>query len=229
MTLLPDFFLPAKCGSHPVFDSSLTALPGGAKEVQRKGNDSFSLAELSACALDGDLFPIDVAYVLSDLPDDVEVRARIITSHVDNRCVAAGWSAAWVHGATQRSPSRHTVALRNGLRLRLSPALHFDIAQMSFEARDVAGTVGAHRTTPLRTAIDLARFVSEDVRLTAALATLLRMPQAAAEGWPGVCQALERGRNLPYKQRAYRRLKEALAFTDAIDVVNSIDAPDTVE
>jgi hypothetical protein len=229
MTLLPDFFLPAKCGSHPVFDSSLTALPGGAKEVQRKGNDSFSLAELSACALDGDLFPIDVAYVLSDLPDDVEVRARIITSHVDNRCVAAGWSAAWVHGATQRSPSRHTVALRNGLRLRLSPALHFDIAQMSFEAQDVAGTVGAHRTTPLRTAIDLARFVSEDVRLTAALANLLRMPQAAAEGWPGVCQALERGRNLPYKQRAYRRLKEALAFTDAIDVVNSIDAPDTVE
>ena len=171
----------------------------------------FTIAELSACALDGDVSRVDFAYVLSDCPEDVSSRARIILSRVDERCVVASWSAAWVHNAILCTPEQHTVALRGGLRLRLASDLRYDIAQMSFEATDVMGTLGAFVTTPLRTAIDLARFVSSDRRLQGALMVLLRAAKANNDD---VRNVLERGKNLPYKQRAYRRLNAALAGAD---------------
>jgi hypothetical protein len=169
---------------------------------------SFSIAELSACTLDGEFALVDSGFVLSDSPDSAVMRARIVVSRVDARAVVASWSAAWVHGAIFNAPPRHTVALRDGLRLRLSPEHRYDIAQMAFEPQDVEGSLGAYVTTPLRTAIDLARFTSEDPRLEGALMTLLSMASATEED---VSDVLERGNNLPYKQRAYRRLRAALA------------------
>jgi AbiEi antitoxin C-terminal domain len=170
--------------------------------------ETFTVAELSACALDGELFPVDAVYVFCDLPSDVTSRARIVISRVDERCVVAGWSAAWVHDAIDRPPAHHTVALRDGLRIRLSPDRRYGIAQMSFDKSDVMGVIGAHVTTPLRTAIDLARFVSQDSRLDDVLVALMRCAQATARD---VRKVLNRGTNLPYKQRAYRRLGAALA------------------
>lgn len=186
MRLLDDFFAPA----------SVTA------------REAFTVAELSACALDGELFGVDAAYILCDWPSDFISRARIVVSRVDERCVVAGWSAAWVHDAVAQPPAQHTVALRDGLRIRLSPDRRYGIAQMSFDQSDVMGPVGAFVTTPLRTAIDLARFVSQDSRLDDVLVALMRRAQATSKD---VRDVLNRGTNLPYKQRAYRRLEAALA------------------
>lgn len=186
MRLLHDFFPPST---------------GAAREA-------FPIAELSACALDGELFQVDAAYLLCDYPSDVTSRARVVVSRVDERCIVASWSAAWVHAAIARPPAQHTVALRDGLRIRLSPDLRYDIAQMSFDKSDVMGSVGAFVTTPLRTAIDLARFVSHDSRLDDALVALMRGSQATTQD---VRNVLNRGLHLPYKQRAYRRLEATLA------------------
>lgn len=187
---------------------------------------NFSIAELSACCLDGEMWSVHSAYVLSDFPDSVAVRARIVGEPVDPRCVAVSWSAAWIHGAITRAPQQHTVALRDGLRLRFDPNQGYGIAQMSLEPRDVIGPAGAHVTTPLRTAIDLARFTGNDTRLTGALNALMTTAGATLKDAERV---LNRGRNLPYKVRAYRRLGQALAFTDTVNVVDSINATNTVE
>ena len=186
----------------------------------------FSVAELSACALDGELWAIDADYVLGDFPDGATVRAEVVVSPVDPRCVAASWSAAWVHGAIAHAPRQHTVALRDGLRLRFSPGQRYDIAQMSFAPTDVCGMVGAYVTTPLRTAVDLARFAREDSRLLCTLAHLMATAGASLKDAKDV---LDRGRHLPYKVRAYRRLEAALAFADTVDVVHSINSANAVE
>jgi hypothetical protein len=189
-------------------------------------NVDFSTAELSACLLDGEMWPLDSAYILSDCPDSVALRARIVDERVDSRCVAVGWSAAWIHGAITGAPRQHTVALRDGLRLRFDPAQGYGIAQMSLESTDVMGPAGALVTTPLRTAIDLARFTASDKRLSRTLAQLMKTAGATLKDAERV---LNRGRNLPYKLRAYRRLGQALAFTNTVNVVDGINAAHTVE
>ncbi len=156
---------------------------------------SFSLAELMACVRDGEMSTVDSGFILSDVPDDIWVRARVVGSVVDARCIAASWSAAWVHGAIQEPPVRHTVALRDGLRMRFAPGQRYDIAQMSFDRVDVMGGEGSYVTTPLRTAIDLARFVDGDERLEGALCFLLQTAQAGPGDFHSV---LERVRNLPH-------------------------------
>ncbi len=186
----------------------------------------FNIAELSACSLDGEVAALDSAYLLNDVPDDQIFRARIVGMAVDHRCIAASWSAAWVHGAIQIPPHLHTVALRDGLRLRFDPAKRYNIAQMSFSHRDVSGTPGAYVTTPLRTAVDLARFTGHDPRLSPALVFLLSLAKAQ-EG--DVREILERANHLPHKRRAYRRLGEALAFAHTVDVVDSVNPAHTVE
>lgn len=185
---------------HDFYTGSLDGAPG-----------DFSIAELSACALDGDVSRVEFAFVLSDIPEGWVSRARIILSRVDERCVVAGWSAAWVHSAVPCAPEQHTVALRDGLRIRLAPELRYSIAQMSFEPVDVTGTLGAFVTSPLRTAIDLARFSAADKRLRDSLIFLLRAAKATSQD---VHDVLERVNNLPYKQRAYRRLAAALESVD---------------
>jgi len=85
-------------------------------------------------------------------------------------------------------------------------------------------------TTPLRTAIDLARFRthfdSEDAR---ALAFLMRLGSFDVTD---CINAMDRRRNLPNKKVAASRLHVAwaeLARTHPIDVVDSVDAPHGVE
>ena len=186
----------------------------------------FSVAELSACAIDGELWGIDASYVLGDCPDVVAVRARCVCAPVDARCVAASWSAAWIHGAILDAPARHTVALRDGLRLRFSPDQRYDIAQMAFTSSDVMGTLGSYVTTPLRTAVDLARFTRPATGLLPALAHLMATAGATLSDAQRV---LDRGRHLPYKVRAFQRLEDALALADAIDIIDSVDATHAVE
>lgn len=186
----------------------------------------FNIAELSACSLDGEVMAIGATYIVNDMPADKLFRSRIVGLSVDHRCVAASWSAAWVHGALAFPPRLHTVALRDGLRLRFDPAKRYNIAQMSYDVSDVEGTPGAYVTTALRTAVDLARFTTHDARLTPALTFLLRLAMA---GEGDVREILERAQHLPHKKRAYRRLGEALAFAHTVDVVDSVDSAHTVQ
>jgi hypothetical protein len=188
--------------------------------------DSFNIAELHACVRDGEMFALDTDFILSDSPDDAVSRVRVVCRPVDPRFVATGWSAAWIHHAIAAAPARHTVALRDGLRLGFGPQLHYDLSQMAFESEDVTGSSGQFVTTPLRTAIDLARFEPDSDLLVPVLAMLLA--QAGAK-MTDITAVIERGRNLPHKQRAYRLLAEGLTLTHPIDVIDGIDAANTVE
>jgi hypothetical protein len=189
-------------------------------------HQDFTVAELSACSLDGEVTAIDNAYIITDMPEGKAVRARAVGHNVDDRCVAASWSAAWIHDAIPFPPLLHTVALRDGLRLRFDPAKRYSIAQMSFGLADVEGSPGAYVTTPLRTAVDLARFTAQDARLTPALMCLLRLAKAQAED---VSEILERAQHLPHKKRAYRRLGAALAFAHAVDIVDGVNPANAVK
>jgi hypothetical protein len=186
----------------------------------------FNIAELQACALDGDIHRTGNGYLLSDYPESSLGRAKSLGFLVDERCVLALWSAAWVHSAVDWQPQRHTVALRNGVRLRLPVDLHYDIAELALADSDVWGTAGALFTSPLRTAVDLARFIQDDSRLGPALRRLLHLAHATLNDYGPF---LERVIHLPHKQRAYERLAAALAFADPIDVVDGINASNTVQ
>lgn len=188
--------------------------------------DSFNIAELSACLRDGELMGLDAAYILSDSPDDSATRAKVVCHNLDPRFVAAGWSAAWVHFAVPFAPRRHTVALRDGVRLRLEPDQRLDLAQMSYWDDDVVGKPGSFVTSRLRTAIDLARFESSDSDVRAPLQALVSHSGATMTD---VQSVLERRLHLPHKQRAYRRLADALALDDPINVVHSVDSSNAVQ
>jgi len=186
----------------------------------------FNIAERSACTLDGEMSAVGNFHIVSDLPDDFLLRARIVGLPMDRRCITASWSAAWVHGAIPFPPLQHTVALRDGLRLRFDPAKRYTITQMSFFAGDVMGSPGAFVTTPLRTAIDLARFSTGEPRLSTTLNQLVGLAQT---DMASVSEVLERANHLPYKQRAYRRMASALAFADTINVVDGVNPSHAVQ
>jgi hypothetical protein len=188
--------------------------------------ETFNIAELYACVRDGEMFAVDSAFVTCDLPVTPVTRLHVVCGDLDPRFVVAGLSAAWVHQVIHDAPARHCVALRDGLRLRLDPESHYDLTQMSFAPDDVWELGGRFVTTPLRTAIDFARFDADHYDLNRVLAELLSLARADMSAIRAV---IERGRHLPFKQRAYKRLEAALAFAHSVDVVDGINASDTVE
>jgi len=124
------------------------------------------------------------------------------------RLIAELATAAWVWGARESVPARleFCVDLRARARPPASPST--TVREVVLVPEDVA-TLGSFRvTTPLRTAVDLARvrdaFAEADVDAVRRLAALARFDL-------GDCRAaMNRGRNLPAKHRALQRLGECL-------------------
>ena len=123
--------------------------------------------------------PIKGVYVVIQLGDSVEVRARVLRLVVPEDCVICDRHAGWLHGAEMvLAPNEHLELrpisvfrpsgkgrLRNGLA---------DSGERNLLAADVTELHGLRVTTPLRTAWDLGRQRSRD-RALAGVDAMLRL------------------------------------------------------
>jgi hypothetical protein len=170
----------------------------------------FPDAELSALRLDGDGFPVGPALIAADAPLDPAVRAAVLLGEAERYAlIAADRAAAWVYGAVSRLPCpvRFSVDLADGVRTRTPPVAPREVR---FRRNELTVLAGLRLTTPLRTALDLARLEDAfDAPTAAAVAHLLKLarisPRAAAA-------ALIAGPQSPDKRRGVRRLR-SLATT----------------
>ncbi|NQX28570.1 hypothetical protein HQQ81_14575 [Microbacteriaceae bacterium VKM Ac-2854] len=167
------------------------------------------LAELSAARLDGELFPLDECYTLSDLPVGRDERGQVLTAILPGHAVANHDSAAWVHGAIDEPPSVHSFAVDIAARTYTPPSIRYRMHEVVLPTRDITRIGGSALTTPLRTLGDLARtrtsWSGDDEAVLRKLADMAE----ADEG--RILRYLTASARLPGKQRARQRIRAAFS------------------
>lgn len=167
------------------------------------------LAELHAARLDGELFAIDDCFGPVDVAEQAELRAASLSAVLPPRLIAEQRSAAWVLGSLLAPPARHQLCVDTRARYRCAAAPRFAVREVVLEDGETVVIGGLRVTTPLRTALDLARFCDpfgdDEARIVAALGAAGRFgaDEAVAD--------LGRRRHLSGKVRAAGRLRAALA------------------
>lgn len=166
--------------------------------------DDLPLAELCALRLDGELFAIDEFFTPIDQPDDPAQRARSLAIHCQDRLIAEQRSAAWIWGASDLPPSKHTLCASIGARARPPHVQRALAREVVIDDDEWIQLGGVRVTLPLRTIIDLARF-DWDAVLVGELMHLygITLDDCRAE--------LDRRHNLPNKVRAWKRLSAGSA------------------
>lgn len=165
--------------------------------------------ERQAMLLDGELYRLADAYVSVAVPDVPASRAVGTLSDRPRRLIAARATAAWIWGAQPIAPSRGEYLVDLTARWRPAPAHGIDVVESVIRAGDVVTLGGVLVTTPLRTALDLARFRSHfgptEAESIRALSTIGDFVLRDA------LTAMNRGRNLAGKQLAADRLTRSLS------------------
>lgn len=169
------------------------------------------LAELHAARLDGELFAIDECFGPVDVAEQSALRAASLAALLPPRLIAEQRTAAWVLGAMLDPPARHQLCVDTRARYRCADAPRFSVREVVLDDGETVVIGGLRLTTPLRTALDLARFCDpfgdDEAAIVAALG-------AAGQFGPDEAFAdLTRRRHLPGKVRAAARLRAALPPT----------------
>lgn len=195
-------------------------------------SDDFSETELGALRLDGSVYPLGDSYCMIDEVSDVHLRATSLSPILPPRLIAARFSAAWIWGAIPMAPPRPQVCAAAHARRRPPTMARVSVHESVIDARDIVSVAGVGVTSPLRTAIDIARFcVGFGAAEAQCAAMLMHLGGFAAAQ---CIDDMDRRRNLPGKLRAATRLRTAerllssgwgknLSGADAIHVVDSVD------
>lgn len=171
--------------------------------------DDLDPIELQAARLDGECYLLADRSVPIGIRPSPAVRATAAVGGRADRLVAALATAAWVWGAMTAPPGRLEFAVDREERWRPQPGDRVAVMETVLRPGDVVRFGRAGVTSPLRTAVDLARFrdvfgpVERDIVRT--LAVRGGFTAADAE------QAMARGRNLAGKLRATERIRDALS------------------
>lgn len=164
-------------------------------------------AELLAAQLDGEVYRVDDCFSPIDEIDQCSHRALALLAIVPAKLIAEQRTAAWVLGALSHPPSRHQFCADIGSRVRPTGLIATTIREVVIDRADLTCCAGLELTTPLRTAIDIARFspsfAGDELRMIRALMNLGRFTVDDCR------TVLDRRRNLPNKRRALVRLAEA--------------------
>ncbi|MCU1551087.1 MAG: hypothetical protein JWR36_1647 [Glaciihabitans sp.] len=171
----------------------------------------FPAAELDALRLDGEVYRVDDCAVPVDILATPGLRATVLCGQLPDRFIAEQHSAAWVWGAAPHPPVRHEVCSDIVARARPVLGAPLRIREVVLSPADTTSLCGLVLTTPVRTAIDLARSVSTWNEVEARiLAELMRIG-----GFDAVdcARAINQRRNLPNKLVALDRL----AHSDSIE------------
>ncbi|HAM25445.1 MAG TPA: hypothetical protein DCP11_01745 [Microbacteriaceae bacterium] len=165
------------------------------------------LAELMAARLDGEVYAVDECFSPLDEFEAAPQRALALLASFPRRLIAEQHTAAWVLGARPSPPAIHQFCVSIAARTRPTIALRLAVREVVIEDSDLLDVCGLPVTTPLRTAVDLARsaaiFGDRESRLVADLMHI------GGFGVPSCIETLNRRRNLPDKRVALERLVAA--------------------
>lgn len=166
-------------------------------------------AELRAARLDGEVFAVGECFCPVDEVIGPAHRARSLAAVLPPRMIAEQHSAAWVLGATSVPPWRPELCTDADARTRPASLAMLTVREVVIDSSEFTWMGGMRVTTPLRTAIDLARFSApfgaEEQEIVAKLAELGRFQLSDC------IEAIESRRNLPRKRSALQRLHSAFA------------------
>jgi hypothetical protein len=164
----------------------------------------FAPPELAALVLDGEAYRIDQCVAPVDEIPGPRVRATALAAELPERLIAEQHTAAWVWGALAQPPRRHEVCSDIAARTRPALDARLHVREVVILHDDTVDLAGIRVTTPMRTAIDLARFVPEwSDDETRTIRDLLRLAEV---GILECARAMNRRRNLPGKRLALERL-----------------------
>jgi hypothetical protein len=116
-------------------------------------------AELAALILDGEVYRVDDCVVAIDQSSGPAIRATALGLELPPRLIAEQHSAAWIWGVIDVPPARHEVCADSTARTRPSADARLNVREVVILHEDIVVLAGIPVTTPMRTAIDLARFV----------------------------------------------------------------------
>lgn len=173
----------------------------------------FTLAELHAMKIDGVLWPIiGDAFRPVTVAETVPLRAAALAYQIPaallHRAALSQLSAAWVYGCAPPPKVVSLVQDHTGKSASLPPFSGCTLREVTLERFDLQSLGDTLVTSPLRTAVDIARTAP----LGVARAALLRLSQAATLNCPlgRIQQALGTARNIPGKIRGQALLEEML-------------------
>lgn len=162
-----------------------------------------SETELMAASLDGHLVRLGEGFVPADTVETAALRAASIAPFLGDDAAATHASAAWILGACEDPPPRHSVQRCVAHRTRHRLDARYVYRDPRIGADDLVHPGGYAVTTPVRTVVDLARDVGPAARgLVHGLARVHEGVVAQALAWFAA-----RGK-IPGK-------RPALAFLDA--------------
>ena len=133
------------------------------------------LAELYSARLDGQVFQVADSWCVIDEIDGCSNRALAASQLVPPRAIAEQLTAAWIYGLAPE-PRRHQFCVLIGARTSALWSPRARVREIVRTPDDVRTIAGVRVTTPLRTAVDLARYTPTSIstpQLTALLARLL--------------------------------------------------------
>lgn len=165
-------------------------------------------AELGGMRLDGEVFRLADGWCPIDELESPAHRATAVLGEASPRLIAELGTAAWIWGAARQLPRMVEFCVDLGARARLRNAPLVRVRELVVDPGDRVELSGASVTSPLRTAIDLARFRETlDDGDSAAIVALARI---GGFGLEECREVLDRRRKLPEKRRAGARLAELL-------------------
>ncbi len=164
--------------------------------------------ELWAARLDGEISVLAESFLPVGMPLDTAIRARSLAPILPARAIIELHSAAWVHGATTALPSRHTIAVHAADRSPVPRQSRLVVREVVFRRGDVINMHGIWLTSPLRTAIDLARHHTFDPGIDPPI--LAHLIEDAGLDLCDCTTMMNRTRNLPNKRAALNRITTAL-------------------
>ena len=167
----------------------------------------FPEAEIAAMLLDGEVYRVDRCVSPIDVPPGPEQRLAALERELPARLILERRSAAWVWGALFLPPARHEACTSLTGRWRPPYSTRVTVREIAIGPAEITRFAAAPAlalTTPLRTAMDIARYSETfgDVEVEALL-TLLGHAGTTVEECRTTVAALHK---LPYKKRALRRL-----------------------
>jgi hypothetical protein len=163
----------------------------------------FADPELTALVLDGEAYRVGGSVAALDEINSPALRATSLALELPPRLIAEQHTAAWVWGAQPQPTVRHEVCA--DILARLRPALDagLSVREVVILHEDIAVLGALSVTTPMRTAIDIARFVitwNDDE--TRVISELLRI---GGIDILDCARAMNRRQNLPNKRVALER------------------------
>lgn len=167
------------------------------------------VAELHAGVLDGELMRVGEAYCAIDTVVGPSQRAASIATVVAPWAIAERFTAAWIHGVIHDQPRRLQLCVDSQDNVRPLSSQRFAFREVVLNHNETMPVGGLRVTSPLRTALDIARTHEE---FTAATNKVVQSLAALGSGFTlADCIAeMDSRRNLPFKKMAITRLAAAL-------------------